>query len=296
MSDTNRGFSTDIRTDVSIRLGAELDKESTGKLTDALIDAFSPVSESLGAIGDYIRLFRVDVAERITRRAKVLADSAGFSLKAPPVKFLLPFYEKASCENEQAIEELWAQLLAAAGGEFDPRMVSYVDVISKLSGPEATKLRELVLSVDRWSYPFESGVSGRNIESATACAEEFLFPSEDMEKFSKNKRDRALRHFERKFNPTAGELLWITVTFVSELSGKKHYGAKLFHYPEATKKFRGIYQNLETKGLVNIRHERIRNPLDPRQCDVSWAELTPLAVDLVHTLEPGAGRIIYGRM
>ncbi|MGY6663138.1 MAG: Abi-alpha family protein [Glycocaulis sp.] len=131
---------------VEARVEVSVGKKSVDKLIDAVVDAFSPATEFAGMLGDAVRLARVDMAARITRRAKEIADENGLALKAPPLKFLVPFYEKASLENDEDEEhyrlfELWAALLAnASAGKVDP-LPLLSDAISKLS-PRSAKLLE----------------------------------------------------------------------------------------------------------------------------------------------------------
>ena len=100
---------TPIKGELSVAVG----KKSVDKLTDAIVDVFSPGTELLGALGDAVRLGRVEMAARTVRRAGEIAAANGMNLKAPPLKFLVPFFEKASIEgsDDTELQELWAQLL-----------------------------------------------------------------------------------------------------------------------------------------------------------------------------------------
>ena len=117
----------------------EVGKQSIEKLTDALVDIFSATTETLGLLGDSVRLARVSVAAAITRRAKAIADQNALKLTMPPLKFLGPFFEKASTENleDHELVEMWANLLASAGDAFDGRYQAYTSILSKLNGQQA---------------------------------------------------------------------------------------------------------------------------------------------------------------
>jgi hypothetical protein len=134
-----------LKPEVSIEIGSPLKAEvkvgerSVDKLVDAVVDAFSPASEALGLLGDAVRLARVEVAARITRRAKSIADEAGLQLQAPPLKFLVPFFERASTEDDtdDDLMAMWANLLAAAGSNYDARQMRYTSILAELSGEQA---------------------------------------------------------------------------------------------------------------------------------------------------------------
>ena len=55
--------------DFPIKDDAEVDAVGTGKLVDAVVDAFSPATEVLGFLGDCVRHARAEVAILVTRKA-----------------------------------------------------------------------------------------------------------------------------------------------------------------------------------------------------------------------------------
>lgn len=130
---------------VPIRADLKVGENAVEKLVDAALDAFSPATESLGLLGDAVRLARVEVATAITRRAKAIADEQGLRLIAPPLKFLIPFYEKASTEEKEEgdLVEMWARLLASAGVNYSARHVRYASILSEMSGEQARILDEI---------------------------------------------------------------------------------------------------------------------------------------------------------
>jgi hypothetical protein len=74
-----------------VKAEVKVGERGAEKLIDAVVDAFSPATETLGLLGDAVRLARVEVAAAITRRAKSIADESGLRLTAPPLKFLVPY-------------------------------------------------------------------------------------------------------------------------------------------------------------------------------------------------------------
>lgn len=123
----------------------EVGEKATEKLVDALVDAFSPATETLGLFGDAVRLARVDVAAKITKRAKEIADASGSVLKLPPLKFLVPFYERASIEEEvsESLMEMWSRLLASAASNYDHRYLTYISILAGMSPAQAKIINEI---------------------------------------------------------------------------------------------------------------------------------------------------------
>lgn len=137
---------------VSIR--AEIPEDSSRRIVDAVIDLFSPVTEIAGALGDRVRAYRTESALRVFRRAKILAEENDLRLSAPPLKFLLPFIEKCSMEDDTpSLPEMWARLLVSASSEFKPEMIIFADIISKITSVEARILRSIA----------EEGASGGGV-------------------------------------------------------------------------------------------------------------------------------------
>ena len=134
-----------MATDGSFKINVKVSERSTDKLIEAAVDTFSPATETLGLLGDSVRLARIEVAAFITKRAKVLADQHGLKLTAPPLKFLVPFYEKASTEDveDKILIEMWAELLTSAGSDYSTKYLRYTSILSELSGSQANILHNI---------------------------------------------------------------------------------------------------------------------------------------------------------
>lgn len=132
-----RGETLDITPKIEVKI------EKADDLVEAARDTFSPASEFLGLLGDSVRLARMHVAAEVTRKAKRIADENGLALSAPPLKFLVPFYEKASLEEESDSDAQlrWVNLLVdASTSEVHPYFVS---LLSEIEGSQAKLLRKV---------------------------------------------------------------------------------------------------------------------------------------------------------
>jgi len=62
-------------------------------------------------------------------------------LKPAPPKFLVPFAEKSSRENEDSdLISLWAHLLATASSDYHSRYATYVEILSEIGSDDAKLL------------------------------------------------------------------------------------------------------------------------------------------------------------
>ena len=129
----------------------EIDKEGSREIIEAARDTFSSHTESLGLLGDNVRYFRARSAIRNFERTRKLAEEAGLNLTVPPLKFLIPYIEQGSLEDERnpVLQEMWAKLLLAAGSSYEDAQVRFVRILSEMSDLEAKLLQHLC-------DPFES--------------------------------------------------------------------------------------------------------------------------------------------
>ena len=119
----------------------EVQKQIAGALSNTL---GAPSSELGALVADKIRFLRWKNALRTVERARELADACDVSLKQPALKFLVPFLEHCSLEEEdEDIQEFWAQLLVAAGVEFKSGHLLFMRLLREMTGTEARLLRDI---------------------------------------------------------------------------------------------------------------------------------------------------------
>lgn len=135
---------------VDAKVEAKLGERSVDKLIDAVADVFAPATELMGLLGDAVRLARVELAAVVTRRAKVIAEEQRLDLVAPPLKFLVPFYEKASTEDgaDQTLVEMWSRLLVSASSNYNARQLRYTSILSEMSSIQANILTSIATNFD----------------------------------------------------------------------------------------------------------------------------------------------------
>jgi hypothetical protein len=137
---------------VNLEIKGEVPPDALGRAVHALTDAVSPFTEGLGLIGDHIRAHRYDVAIKIAYRAREIANIQARRITPPPLKFTVPFLEKSSTEtDDDEMCELWARLLVDACDDYQGVHLTYIQILSEISGSEARYLDSLGRrhSVDR---------------------------------------------------------------------------------------------------------------------------------------------------
>lgn len=128
-----------------VKVNVEIKDGTVRSVVDAAIDIFSMPSEALGWLGDGVRVHRARSAIKCFVRTKRIADEAGLRLIAPPVKFLAPYIEHCSLEDEDDDDfiEWWSRLLVSASSNYNPNHAFFTNVLKQVSGIELELLEVL---------------------------------------------------------------------------------------------------------------------------------------------------------
>lgn len=118
---------------------------------------------SVGAVGEQINLY---LSSRLTKILDAIGKREGEqgNLQPLPPGFLVTAFQKASVsEDDPDITEMWANLLIAAGSEFESRQMIFADILSQFGGAEARLLREIwkrfapdTADIDNWEQSYLS--------------------------------------------------------------------------------------------------------------------------------------------
>lgn len=118
--------------------------------SDFLQKLLGPAAEAADFLTEKIRFYRWRSAVRTVERAKQIAQERGVTINPVPAKFLVPFLEKSSLEEEDSpITEEWAKLLVAAADKFNSRFTLYADILSRLGPDDAKMLRSMWKKADK---------------------------------------------------------------------------------------------------------------------------------------------------
>jgi hypothetical protein len=108
-----------------------------------------PLAEIGDPFSDKVRFLRYRSGMKTLNRAVEIAKAKGILPNEIPMKFLVPFIEDCSLEEEDSpLIEQWASLLASASKGFDPLHVAIKDVLKNISSKEAVLLERLGATIE----------------------------------------------------------------------------------------------------------------------------------------------------
>jgi hypothetical protein len=136
-------------------------------------------------MGDKVRQFRQRNFYRVAEKVEQYLAEANVEPKAIPARLLLPLVDSASLEDDETIQELWAQLLASAAQEPEAIPPSYAEMLKQLSPQQARILNAIYQS----HLTYRNHVGNRVAPASVWCHE---FPEIPCEKVKE-----ALDQFEQ---------------------------------------------------------------------------------------------------
>lgn len=248
-----------------------------------------PVAEASDFLSDKIRFFRWKSAAKTISRAREIAKQRGVEPQEIPLKFLVPFLEKSSLEDEDSpLIEGWANLLVGASQDFNTKHKIYIDILSVIGGKEAKFLKELRENL--WTLPnFMSEILLGDMEDfffeeqMTRLVDEvfnslFETPSE-----SPISVVPISESFEKIINGTGGSIVNLSVYGVGFEIIKDEAGITI-----SQELIPSIY-HLQSLNLVEIQKRNFdrveKNSNRQLHLKVCWVKLTTIGVDFVVTCE-----------
>jgi hypothetical protein len=114
-----------------------------------------PLETVMGILNDKLQFMRWERKLRLAERGREILHQRGIQgpLRPIPYKLALPIVEHASLEDNDELQDLWANLLASA---VDPKFeglirAAYIDIIKQLEVVDVHILNAVYESYEQWS-------------------------------------------------------------------------------------------------------------------------------------------------
>jgi hypothetical protein len=288
MGDQGSSVNVDLTAKASLEIKAEVPKESTGRTLDALVDVIRPFTEGRGLKADRIRLQRAEIAYEIAKIARNAAELENLELTPPPTKFMVPFLEKASLEDEETeLHCRWAALLLSASTHYEAQHLAFMHMLTRFSSDELTLLEEVCLACPKFPelhYPDRH--MRLNESTAAYLARTFILPGDRQRKeartiFDQGKEAREI--FDERIANT--HLMYGHIMY----AGVRYQGMRTVHILHAE-----YGRSDKRKSLALLERERLvafeeRGSALEKSGPVGWFDVTFMGVQFVRDCSP-AGR------
>lgn len=250
-----------------------------------------PVADASDFLGDKIRFYRWKSALRAIDRAADIARERNLEPGEVPLKFLVPFMEKASCEDlESELIEMWARLLARASTDYDSSLITFSDIISRLGPQEAEVLITIAGEVKRQSHS--------KTQSPMSQSQEY-FLNELRANFNDlqigptpTEAQKIFREIIRKHGFSDGRTVLFCFLPNSPYSWNPEFvferlpGIQVYHESKFYAKYAISIGILQREGLIALREPNFYSRFDPNNLNpfvIGYAELTNLGLEFFET-------------
>jgi hypothetical protein len=119
----------------------EASQEEVSEFLEKVIPNF--VLEGGGILSDTVRFWRWKNQINIIKKAKSIVENSKLDKKQVPLKILLPIMENSSLEEEELIQNKWANILANAITASRDITPNYAEILKELSVLEVVILDQL---------------------------------------------------------------------------------------------------------------------------------------------------------
>jgi|GEM_PF-6314147 len=273
------------KTEVSITVPEDV----TRAKADAFLDAISPVTQSLGLVGDWLadarerlKIHRLKALTVIAEKARKEIESSAKKPGEIPLKALLPMLDKASLEesDDETLTTAWGALIASASLDYDPEVIAFSRILSELSPRECLILQRIF--GERWDWVF-----GKHVPVAMKRFFESEFQIKPIIREAVLKQDAAIfGKLQQYVDPSMP--MEFTLALTRGTSQRANWIDKVLKEPFYADNEMG-YRLLEAQGLIQTRGQSFPWQTGETPVAVDWVEFTSLGSRFVARVIPKSG-------
>lgn len=282
-----------MNVDVSAKaeIKGEMPTPVVGRLGNALADVISPLTEGMGLVGDNIRLHREDLATKRIQGALDKINAQGLEVSPPPLKFLVPYLEKVSIQDEDnpTLNEMWENLLVTASTNQNSSHPAFINILSELIADDAQFLKRFpyedfdqhfFTNIESFGNSHESAIEKMFLWLSYSEADQgFLLANETQLDEEKESLFSSLTQLDNRFIPLIIRLPKKIITNNDDITTEVIGYSESFIHSEQL-----VRQNLLLTGTLNIRTSNMSMLPKTGGCDIqiTFAMLTHLGAQLLN--------------
>lgn len=267
---------------LSLVVPEDVTREAMGFMQRVL----GPVAEIGEFCSDKVRFYRWKSAVRTIEKANEIAQDRNIKPQQVPIKFLVPFLEHCSLEDEESeLTEEWAKLLVSASIEFKEKHLIYSGILSRLGPTEAKVLKGFWGKVDKKFFQTQaSAFQAYGIDFALQTGTKRLRASSGGPSLNVIAQEDAMRRgcffILMQRGPSLKKSQESRLPFSEPL-----YWRPLGEDDKEVYDYTAHFFVLDKERLISLKAYTEED--EGKYTALLWAELTPMGFDFVETLEGG---------
>lgn len=135
--------------DKSIKAGIKGDQAAIAKFFSGIVPDF--IKDGIGILSDQVKLWRWSNQINIIKKAQAKIEASGLNKKQIPLKVLVPIIQNSSLEQEENMQNKWANMLANAATGNVEVSPNYAAILNELSPTEVAILDKIYQEVNKES-------------------------------------------------------------------------------------------------------------------------------------------------
>lgn len=234
--------------------------ETERSIMRALDDLFGPSVREAGLwLADWVREKRGERLSKTVRQAAAVASERGNQGYRPPLKFLTAYMDRASVEEDDSLNTMWAELLVSASTDYTSGHPLFVETLGKLDGAAAGLFDRIVQSPQRKSFKLSQLVDV-DFEGRTRDFSELIELCFEGDRITECVLDRVGRY---------GFALWRLHAYEVDKAGDYEDTIEEFTYENGDRLDLQL-SVLELAGLLNSRTVHYRNKFSRVDAQFVW--------------------------
>jgi hypothetical protein len=133
--------------DKSVTAGVQGNQEAITKFFDGIVPDF--IKDGVGILSDQVKFWRWNNQVKIITKVQNRIESSGLDKKKIPLKVLVPIIENSSLEEDENMQNKWANMLANAATGRVAVSPNYAAILNELSPIEVSILEKIFSEVNK---------------------------------------------------------------------------------------------------------------------------------------------------
>lgn len=133
----------------TVKAGIKGDQDTVNKFFNGILPDF--IKDGVGILSDQVKFWRWNNQVIIIKKAQSIIDRSGLSKNKIPLKVLIPIIQNSSLEEDENMQNKWANMLANAATRNVEISPNYAAILNELSPVEVSILDKIFIEAEKES-------------------------------------------------------------------------------------------------------------------------------------------------